>query len=201
VRLIRNSRSSQRRERHEGHSRCSWVSPCSPERCRIYSRRLAIGAAWGLLASAALAEGSVSYTSVEATADKPVQLSCHASAHRGNCSGALAQAVRVTEPPKGGALVVRSEVVFYQAHSGYTGPDHQVTNENGEVATYDVKITVKEGAGPSAPNGRGGERAEQTQWASIGVALKEDTRLLPCRLRVVAPTSLVELWDQVRNGA
>lgn len=136
-------------------------------------RRLAFGATASLLASAALAEGSVSYTSVEATPDKPVQLSYHASAHRGNCAAAPAPSVRVTEPPKGGALVVRegvlttdkvagcpqlkvpAEVVFYQARSGYTGPDHviyEVTSENGQVANYDVKITVKEGAAGGEPS-------------------------------------------------
>ncbi len=136
-------------------------------------RRLALGAASGLLASAALAEGSVSYTSVEASADKPVRLSYHASAHRGSCSAGAAPTVKVTEPPKEGALVVREgvlttdkvagcpqlkvpvEVVFYQTQFGYTGPDHvayQVTNENGEVATYDVTIAVKEGPAPSNPS-------------------------------------------------
>ncbi len=114
----------------------------------------------------------MSYTSVEATPDKPVQLSYHASAHRGNCSAVPVPTVRVTEPPKEGALVVReavlttdkvagcpqlkvpAEVVFYQARSGYTGPDHvayQVTSENGQVATYDVTITVKEGSARSKP--------------------------------------------------
>ena len=40
-----------------------------------------------------------------------------------------------------------AQVVFYQARAGYQGPDHvryAVTNKHGEVATYDVAITVKE---------------------------------------------------------
>jgi len=44
------------------------------------------------------------------------------------------------------AVKVLAQVVFYQARASYTGPDHvsyQVTSENGEVATYDVTITVK----------------------------------------------------------
>jgi hypothetical protein len=135
--------------------------------------RLALGAAASLVASVALAEGSVSYTSIEATSDHPVQLSYHGSAHRANCSAAPVPTVRVTEPPKEGALVVRegvlttdkvagcpqlkipAEVVFYEARGGYTGPDHvayQVTDEKGQVASYDVTITVKEGSSPSKPS-------------------------------------------------
>ena len=59
--------------------------------------RLALGVAANLVASAALAQGSVSYASVEATPDNPVQLSYHASAHRGDCSAAPAPTVRVSE--------------------------------------------------------------------------------------------------------
>src|SRR6516225_653122 len=73
--------------------------------------RLALGAAASLVASVALAEGSVSYTSIEATSDHPVQLSYHGSAHRANCSAAPVPTVRVTEPPKEGALVVREGVL------------------------------------------------------------------------------------------
>jgi hypothetical protein len=136
-------------------------------------RRLALGAVASVVACAALAEGSVSYASIEATSDHPVQLSYHGSAHRGNCSAAPVPTVRVTEPPKEGALVVRegvlttdkvagcpqlkipAEVVFYEARAGYTGPDHvayQVTDEKGQVASYDVTITVKEGSAPSEPS-------------------------------------------------
>jgi len=40
-----------------------------------------------------------------------------------------------------------AQVVFYQARAGYQGPVHaryEVTNEQGEFATYDVAITVQE---------------------------------------------------------
>ena len=135
--------------------------------------RLALGVAANLVASAALAQGSVSYASVEATPDNPVQLSYHASAHRGDCSAAPAPTVRVSESPKEGALVVRegvlttdkvagcpqlkvpAEVVFYEARGGYTGPDHvayQVTDEKGQVARYDVTITVEQGTSSSTPS-------------------------------------------------
>ena len=134
--------------------------------------RLTLGAAANLVASAALAQGSVSYASVEATPDKPVRLSYHASANRANCSAEPAPTVRVTEPPKEGALVVRegvlttdkvagcpqlkvpAEVVFYEARDGYTGPDHvayQVTDEKGQVASYDVTMTVKQGTASRRP--------------------------------------------------
>jgi hypothetical protein len=114
------------------------------------------------LAQPALAQAA-NYTSVEATSEKPVQLTYHASAHK-NCTPRSLPTVRLIEPPKAGVLTVRrvtlttgkvagcpdlkipAQVAFYQARAGYVGPDHlnyEVTNENGEVATYDVMITVK----------------------------------------------------------
>ena len=121
-----------------------------------------VAAIW--LVSAAFAQASTNYTSVEATAEKPVQLSSHASANK-NCTPAPVPTVRVITAPKAGILTVRRgqlttdklvgcgpvktpvQVVFYQARAGYTGPDevkYEVTSANGEVATYDVTITVKE---------------------------------------------------------
>ena len=116
-----------------------------------------------LIATTALAETSANYSSAVATSEKPVQLSYHASAHK-NCTPAPLPTVRVIEVPKFGTLTVRkavlttnkvarcpalktpAQVVFYLARGGYEGPDHvkyEVTSENGEVATYDVTITVK----------------------------------------------------------
>ena len=46
-----------------------------------------------------------------------------------------------------------AQVVFYQAREGYVGPDHvnyEVTDSNGEVATYDVTIAVKPAPAPNA---------------------------------------------------
>ena len=124
--------------------------------------------------STALAQGGANYTSIDATPDKPVQLSYHASAHAADCTAGALPAVRVTQAPKRGMLTVRkailttdkvagcppiktpAQVVFYQARAGYTGPDHldyEVTSVNGEVATYDVTITVKALPAPSAPAG------------------------------------------------
>jgi hypothetical protein len=56
-------------------------------------------------------------------------------------------------------LKMPAQVVFYESRAGYVGPDHvnfEVTSENGEVATYDVKITVKAAAMPSQPDGETG---------------------------------------------
>ena len=124
----------------------------------------------GLYATASLAQDA-NYTSADATPDKPVELSYHASAHK-NCAPARLPTIRVIEAPKAGTLTVRkavlttnnvtgcpglktpAQVVLYLAHAGYAGPDHvkyEVTSENGEVATNDVTITVKAAPAPSPP--------------------------------------------------
>lgn len=129
----------------------------------VWRAVLAGCAAAGLCVTAALAQDA-NYTSVQATPDKPVELSYHASAHKENCSPAPLPTVRVIEPPNAGLLTIRkavlttnkvagcpnlkmpAQVVFYVARTGYSGPDHvkyEITNEKGEVATYDVTITVK----------------------------------------------------------
>ena len=111
------------------------------------------------------------YTSIEATPAKPVQLGYHASAHKNNCSPAPLPTIRVVQVPKAGTLTVRrallttdkiagcpglkipAQVVFYQARAGATGSDHivyEVTSENGEVATYDVTINIKEAPKPTS---------------------------------------------------
>jgi hypothetical protein len=128
-------------------------------------------------ASATFAEDA-NYASVDAIPDRPVQLSYHASAHKSNCAPGAAPTVRVIEPPRSGMLAVReavlttdkiagcpalktpAQVVFYTANMDYAGPDHvkyEVKNENGEVATYDMTITVKAAPpAPSPPNGTTG---------------------------------------------
>jgi hypothetical protein len=116
-----------------------------------------------VFATASLAQ-DVNYSSVNATPEKPVQLSYHASAHKSNCAPAALPTVRVVEPPKSGILTVRdavlttdkiegcpelkipARVVLYTANPGYKGPDHvkyEVTNEEGRVAAYDMTITVE----------------------------------------------------------
>jgi hypothetical protein len=144
-----------------GNQPCSYAS-----RVRSYSvfgrlwllriLLLLLGAVVSLTATAAVGQ-DVNYSSVEATADKPVQLSYHASAHK-NCTPAALPTIRVIEAPRSGTLTVRSavlttdkvtgcpglktsaQVLFYLAHTGYAGPDrvkYEVTSENGEVTTYE----------------------------------------------------------------
>jgi hypothetical protein len=136
----------------------------SPMRSFLFSCATA-----SLTATATYAQDA-NYTSVDATSDKPVQLSYHASAHK-NCTPSPLPTIHVIEAPKSGALTVRSGVlttdkvagcpglktpaqaVFYLAGAGYAGPDHvkyEVTGENG-AATYDVTITVKAAPAQSPP--------------------------------------------------
>lgn len=121
-------------------------------------------------AMAALAQ-LANYASYETTTDKPVQLGYYASAHK-NCTPAALPTVRVIEAPRGGLLIVRkgvlatdqvagctglktpAQIAFYQPRAGYTGPDrvsYEVTSENGEVATYEMTITVKPPTPATAP--------------------------------------------------
>ena len=157
----------------------------------LYSRRYSVGrlcrsspwvvvirsavlsgcAASPLIDTVALAQDA-NYTSVQATPDKPVQLSYHASAHKENCSAAPIPSVRVLEPPKAGFLKIRramlttnevagcrglnthAEVIFYVARTGYAEPDHvkyEVTDDKRQIADYDATITVKAAEPSQAP--------------------------------------------------
>ena len=125
------------------------------------------------VASAALSQ-AINYTSVEAIAGRPAQLTYHADAHKSTCTPAPMPTLRVIEPPKNGVLTVRKAVlstdkipgcpglktpalvVFYQAKEGYSGSDHvsyAVTNAAGQAQGYDVTITVKAapGSAPTSP--------------------------------------------------
>jgi hypothetical protein len=134
-------------------------------------------AAASLTATATLAQDA-NFMSVDATSDKTVQLSYHASAHK-DCTPAQLPTIRVIQAPKSGTLTVRrgeltttkvagcpglktpAQVVFYLARAGYAGPDHvkyEITTENGEVATYDVTIAIKAPPGPSQPAGDAGAK-------------------------------------------
>ncbi len=129
----------------------------------------------GFVASAAFSQAT-NYTSVETTSGTPIRLSYHASAHK-NCTAAPPPTIKVSEPPKAGALVVRKgmlatdkvpgcghirlpvQAVFYNPKEGYVGPDHvdyDVTDSNGAVTTYDVTITVKAELPGPAPKGQPG---------------------------------------------
>ena len=123
----------------------------------------------GPVASAALAQ-AVNYSSVEAIAGKPLQLSYHASAHKSNCTPAPLATFDVPQPPKLGLLTVRkamlttdkvagcphlkipAEVVFYRGREGSAGTDHvvyKVTSAAGEIEVYDVTITLKPAPTPA----------------------------------------------------
>jgi hypothetical protein len=115
---------------------------------------------------------ALNYTSVEAIAGKPVQLTYHADAHKSTCTPAPIPTFRVIEPPKNGVLSVRKAVlstdkvpgcsglktpalvVFYQSKEGYSGSDHvsyAVTNAAGQAQGYDVTISVKPAPAGVAP--------------------------------------------------
>lgn len=65
----------------------------------------------GLTATSALAQDANS-ASVNATSDKPVELSCHASAHK-NCTPAAPPTIRVIEAPKSGTRGNRPILLFW----------------------------------------------------------------------------------------
>ena len=123
------------------------------------------------LAAPALSQ-AVNYTSVQAIAGKPIQLTYHADAHKSTCSPAPVPTFRVIEPPKDGVLTIRQAVlttnkvagcpglktpalvVFYQAKENYSGSDHvsyAVTNAEGQTQGFDVTITVKSGPAGDTP--------------------------------------------------
>lgn len=124
-----------------------------------------------ILTTAAIAQSSSNYASYETTSDKPVQLGYYASAHKDCTPGELPK-VRLVEAPKLGTLIVRravlsintvagcpnlktpAQVAFYQPRVGSAGSDrtsYEVTSENGEVATYEMMITVKPAPAASPP--------------------------------------------------
>jgi hypothetical protein len=134
--------------------------------------RLVAVVATGLAVTAAFAQ-SANYSSAEAVAGKLVQLGYYASAHK-NCTPAEAPTVRVLMPPQHGTLSIRkavlstnkvagcpglktpTQVAFYLANDNYVGPDKvsfEVTAEDGEVATYEITITVKAAPPASPPDG------------------------------------------------
>jgi len=110
--------------------------------------------------------------SVEAVPGAPMQIGYYASAHKSTCSPAPSPIIQIINAPKSGLLIIRrallttekiagcphlkipAEVAFYQARRGSTGTDHlsyKVMNEAGEVATFDVTITIKEAPRQPAP--------------------------------------------------
>ena len=64
---------------------------------------------------------ALNYTSVEAIAGKPVQLTYHADAHKSTCTSAPMPTFRVIEPPKNGVLSVRKAVLSTDKVPGCPG--------------------------------------------------------------------------------
>jgi hypothetical protein len=151
--------------RGEGGARGTNMKPIRP------STMLLSCALTCFIAPAALGQ-ALNYTSVEAIAGKPVQLTYHADAHKSTCTPAPIPTLRVIEPPRDGVLTIRKAVlstdkipgcpglktpalvVFYQAKEGYRGTDHvsyAVTNPEGQTQGYDVTIAVKPAPAGVAP--------------------------------------------------
>jgi hypothetical protein len=111
------------------------------------------------LAQPALAQAA-NYTSVEATSEKPVQLTYHASAHK-NCTPGSLPTVRLIEPPKAGVLTVRratlttgkvagcpdlkipAQVAFYQARAGLRRDDHRQGTASDDPSGCEGSIAVR----------------------------------------------------------
>ena len=144
----------------------------------IWASTMLVSCALACFTAAPALGQAINYTSVQAIAGKPAQLTYHADAHKSSCSPAPVPSLRVIEPPKDGVLTVRQAVlttnkvagcpglktpalvVFYQANEGYGGSDHvryAVTNAQGQTEGYDVTITVKPapagGTPPKQPAG------------------------------------------------
>ena len=80
-----------------------------------------------LTATASVAQDA-NYTSVEATPDKPVELSYHASAHKSNCSAGALPTLRVLVAPTSGTLTVRKAVLTTSKISRMPGPEDTCTS-------------------------------------------------------------------------
>jgi hypothetical protein len=112
--------------------------------------------------TAAPAQTNSVYRSVEAQPGRPLRLGVYAALKQ-DCSVGPLPGIRVTMPPKKGALSVRSgtlktnrmrrcpqleapvQIVLYQANPGSTGDDevnYEVTNPDGAPQSHSVKIVI-----------------------------------------------------------
>ena len=111
---------------------------------------------------------SANYKSAETIAGAQTQLDYFATGKK-DCSAAPPPSIRVISPPKHGLLTIRrgtmttnkipncpslqtpANVVFYTGNAGYKGPDaviYEITDAKGEVAVYNITLTVEEGHKP-----------------------------------------------------
>ena len=121
-----------------------------------------------LTATPALSQ-SINYKGADAIAGVATQLGYFATGKK-DCSSAAPPSIRVITPPKHGLLTIRrgtmttnkipncpnlqtpANVIFYTGTAGYAGPDeivYEVTDAKGEVAIYNITVTVKEGPKPT----------------------------------------------------
>jgi hypothetical protein len=138
----------------------------------------ALAAALGLAlaAGSALAQEKV-VRSVDAVSGKSTRLTVHGNVTK-DCKLGPAPEVRITTPPKHGALAVRQgknkagllkrclslevpvQGVFYQANAGYTGADevaYTVVRAGQATQSITVKITVGAQARPGSGAGDGAD--------------------------------------------
>lgn len=133
----------------------------------IVAKRVVVSAALALAATAAAAQpGPIkNYTSIDAVRGTPVRIGYYVSADRKNCKPVRPPTIRVVEPPKEGALTVKTgqittsqipgcprmtlsgQAVLYTARNGEADIDrlaYEVTSATGEVVTYQVTVNISE---------------------------------------------------------
>ncbi len=134
---------------------------------------MAVAATAALTATATLAQpSSRNYTTVEAVPGKSLRIGTYGTANRKDCSPARVPTIRVIEPPSSGSLTVRlgeaktdkvpgcstiaipMQFLMYVARADAEKDRivYEVTSANGEVATYEVTISIlPKPAAPVAP--------------------------------------------------
>ncbi len=111
------------------------------------------------------------YQSARAIAGKEVRVALFGRANGKECKALPLPEIRVVDPPKNGALIIRTttvttnrypncaslkvpaQVLFYQSRSDYVGPDSisfTVTFENGVTQAHSLAITVAKDGQPSS---------------------------------------------------
>ena len=110
------------------------------------------------------------YQSARAISGKEVRVALFGRANGKECKALPIPEIRVVDPPKNGALIIRTaslttnrypncpnlkvpaQVLFYQSRSDYVGSDSvsfTVTFENGHVQAHSLAITVAKDGQPS----------------------------------------------------
>ena len=111
---------------------------------------------------------TANYKSAETVAGAASQIDYFATGKK-DCSSAPPPSVRVIKSPSHGLLTIRrgtmttnkipncpnlqapANVIFYTGNAGYSGPDeivYEVADAKGQVAIYNITVTVKEGPKP-----------------------------------------------------